>query len=146
MVAGAGVRWHLEWMETHVLVVDDEPDFVELITYGLEANGFRCSSAGNGMLGLDMARRLHPSAMVLDVMLPDLDGFTICEMIRKQPGLSGMPILMLTCLGGTLPRLNGLSSGADDYLVKPLKIPLLIDRIRLAVRLRSEAVNESNSA
>ena len=126
----------------HILVVDDEPDFVELVTYGLEANGFSCSSAANGMLGLDMARRLRPSALVLDVMLPDLDGFSICEMIRKQPGLSSMPVLLLTCLGGTLPRLNGISSGADEYLVKPLKIPLLIDRIRLAIRLRSEVESE----
>ena len=140
---GVTRSWHWESVETHVLVVDDEPDFVELISYGLEANGFRCSSAGSGMVGLDMARQLRPDTMVLDVMLPDLDGFTICEMIRERAFHERMPILMLTCLGGTLPRLNGISSGADDYLVKPLKIPFLIERIRLAVRLRSEEVGKS---
>jgi len=117
-------------MKKHVLIVDDEPDFLELIAHCLQANGFESSSARDGMEGLDKARRLRPDAVILDVMLPDLDGFTICEMLRNSKATCRIPVLMLTCLGGTLSRCNGIYSGANEYLTKPFKIPILIERLR----------------
>ncbi len=121
-------------MGRHVLVVDDEPDFAELMEHVLQANGFECSIAGSGLEALDKARKLKPDAVILDIMLPDLDGFTVCEMLRRHPGTSNLPILMLTCLGGAMCRLNGLSAGADDYLTKPFKVPDLISHIQSAIR------------
>ena len=124
-------------MELHVLVVDDEPDFVELVTHALQTKGFEVSSSFNGMDGMDKAVRLRPDALLLDVMLPDLDGFTVCEILRRQPAVSRMAVLMLTCLGGTLSRMNGMDAGADDYLTKPFQLPTLADRIRAAVQQRA---------
>jgi DNA-binding response OmpR family regulator len=126
-------------MDKHVLVVDDEVEFGELIAHGLKANGFECSLAVNGLEGLDKARRLHPDAVVLDIMLPDLDGFTICELLRRQPSTARIPVVMLTCLGGTMSRMNGLSSGADDYLTKPFKMADLVHSILGAMRHRHGA-------
>jgi DNA-binding response OmpR family regulator len=125
-------------MGKHVLVVDDEPELGELIAHGLKANGFECSLAVNGLDGLDKARRLHPDAVVLDIMLPDLDGFTVCEMLRRQPSTARIPVVMLTCLGGALSRMNGLSSGADDYLTKPFKMGDLVSSIRGVLQNRHD--------
>ncbi|MCU0787656.1 MAG: response regulator [Verrucomicrobia bacterium] len=124
-------------MGLHVLVVDDEPDFVELVAHTLQAKGFEVSSSLGGMDGMDKAVRLRPDALLLDVMLPDLDGFTVCEILRRQPAVSHMAVLMLTCLGGTISRMNGIDAGADDYLTKPFQLPTLPDRIRTAVRQRA---------
>ena len=121
-------------MERHVLVVDDEPEFVELVAHVLTANGFRCSAASSGLEGLDQARKLRPDAMILDIMLPDLDGFTICEMLRRHPDTERIPVLMLTCLGGTMSRLNGFSVGASEYLTKPVKMPYLVSRIESLIQ------------
>lgn len=126
-------------MGRHVLVVDDEPDFVELIVHVLQANGFECSVACSGLEALDKARELRPDAVILDIMLPDLDGFTICEMLRRHPGTSRTPVLMLTCLGGSMCRLNGLSAGADEYLTKPFKMPDLVARLQKAIQRRTRA-------
>lgn len=125
-------------MSTHVLVVDDDPDFVELMTHGLRANGFECSEAFNGMDALDKAREVRPDAVVLDIMLPDLDGFTICEMLRRDAAHSRIAVLMITCLDGQMSRLNGLSAGADAYLPKPVRIPDLITHVRTAIQRRKE--------
>jgi len=124
-------------MEPRVLVVDDEPDFVELMTHGLGANGFECASACTGLEGLEKARAFRPDAILLDVMLPDLDGFTVCEMFRRQPATERVPVLMLTCLGGTMSRFHGLAAGADDYLTKPLKMAELISHLRVAIERRA---------
>ena len=124
-------------MGLHVLVVDDEPDFLELIAHGLKANGFECSEAFNGMQALEKAREGKPDVVILDIMLPDLDGFTICEMLRRHPSTSTIPVLMLTCLGGAMSRLNGLSAGADDYLTKPFKMADLVSHLRTAIEHRA---------
>jgi DNA-binding response OmpR family regulator len=119
-------------------VVDDERDFLELISHGLERDGFRCTVARDGLDGLTKARETLPDAIVLDVMLPDLDGFTVCEMLRKQPSTARIPVVMLTCLGGTMSRLNGLSSGADQFMSKPFKMHELITSIETAITRRRE--------
>jgi DNA-binding response OmpR family regulator len=128
-------------MANHVLVVDDEPEFLELITHGLRANGYECSEAENGMEALQSAREQRPDAVMLDVMLPDLDGFTICEMLRRNPDNHGTAVLMMTCLNGQMSRLNGLSAGADAFLTKPVKIHDLVSHVRRAIRRRAELLS-----
>jgi DNA-binding response OmpR family regulator len=135
------MTWHLSVVDLKVLVVDDEPDFVDLIVHGLQANGIECLEATNAMQALEKARDLVPDAVILDIMLPDLDGFTVCEMLRRQPSTARIPVVMLTCLGGTVSRLNGLSAGADDYLTNPFKIPELISHLHSAIRHRAELMD-----
>jgi DNA-binding response OmpR family regulator len=127
-------------MSAHVLLVDDEPDFLDLMAHGLRANGFECSTAGTGMEALARARQLKPDAVVLDIMLPDLDGFTICEMLRRHSATARIPVVMLTCLGGAMSRLNGLAAGADDYLTKPFKMPELVSHLHTAIEQRRQTV------
>lgn len=96
-----GLVWHVQGMPLRILVVDDKPDFVDWMMHGLRANGIECLAAFTGMEALDAARLVKPDAVMLDSLLPDLDGFTVCEMLRRHPATVGMPVLMLTCLGGS---------------------------------------------
>lgn len=130
-------------MVTKVLVVDDEPDFVELIAHGLQANGFHCSEAFSGMEALAKARKVKPDAVILDIMLPDLDGFTVCEMLRRDPLNSNIAVLMMTCLNGQMSRFSGLAAGADDYLTKPVKLADLVSHVRSSIRRRAERASTS---
>ena len=131
-------------MATRVLVVDDEPDIVELLSHNLESEGFEVFRAAAGMEALNEARKHLPDLIILDLMLPDLDGFSICEILRCQPSTAGIPVVLLTAMAGELPRLHGFESGAADYCVKPVRMADLKERIRCLmeardVRLESEA-------
>src|SRR4051812_33785005 len=102
-----------------VLLVDDDPDMLELLNHNFRNAGFTVATAANGMEGLHRARRILPDIIVLDLLLPDLDGISVCEILRKQPSTASIPILMLTAVAGQLSRLAGLEAGADAYLTKP---------------------------
>ena len=117
-------------MSAKVLVVDDERDFVELVTYNLQLHGYEVVSAGGGIEALNQARKHHPDLIVLDLMLPDLDGFSICEILRCQPSTANIPVLMLTAMAGELLRLQGMEVGAIDYLTKPIRPRDLLQRVR----------------
>jgi len=134
-------------MGEHILVVDDEPEFGQLVEYGLEATGYSCTLALTGDDGLKLARQLKPAAIILDVMLPDLDGFTICEILRRNTATADIPVLLLTCLGGTISRIHGISAGADAYVTKRFKMADLLDQLRGVIRARrdSEVLLESRT-
>jgi DNA-binding response OmpR family regulator len=117
-----------------VLLVDDDPDMLELLSTHFAEAGFTVLTAANGIQGLHGARRHLPDLIVLDVFLPDLDGLSVCEILRRQPSTARIPILMLTALGGQLSRLAGLESGADDYVIKPVRPRDLVRRATLLVR------------
>ncbi|MBS7564422.1 response regulator transcription factor [Mucilaginibacter sp. Bleaf8] len=118
-----------------VLVVEDEPSVVSVLKRGLAEYGFETSIATNGLTGLQMALN-HPfDLVVLDVMLPDMDGIQICHRIREQN--PALPILMLTALDSTENVVTGLDSGADDYMVKPFKMAELAARLRTLMRRRT---------
>jgi two-component system, OmpR family, copper resistance phosphate regulon response regulator CusR len=118
-----------------ILLVEDEPNVVSVIKRGLTEHGYEVSTASNGLTGLQMALS-HPFEMViLDVMLPALDGIQICKRIREKD--QNVPILMLTALNSTDNIVTGLDSGADDYMVKPFKIAELAARLRTLLRRRS---------
>ncbi len=114
-----------------VLVVDDERFIVEMLTMGLTYEGFEVSVARTGFDALDQARSNHPDLVVLDVMLPGIDGIEVCKRLRAQGDLG---ILMLTARGELEDRIQGLDSGADDYLVKPFSFKELMARVRAILR------------
>ena len=102
-----------------ILVVDDEQDMLDLITYNLVEQGYEAETALNGLAALKKVRRDRPDLVVLDLMLGDLDGFSVCEILRQEPCSSRIPVLANTAYGGELPRVNALEAGADDFLPKP---------------------------
>jgi DNA-binding response OmpR family regulator len=123
----------MEVTAPRILVVDDEPPIVELVTGYLEREGWTVSSAGDGVAALDAARALAPDIVVLDVMLPGLDGIEVCRRLRT---FSGAYVLMLTARSEEIDRIVGLTVGADDYLVKPFSPRELVARIKALLRRR----------
>jgi DNA-binding response OmpR family regulator len=126
-------REYLEEMErpVRILVVDDEPFIVEMLTMGLNYEGFEVSVARTGFEALDQARSVRPDLVVLDIMLPGIDGIEVCKRLRQQ---GNMGILLLTAKGELEDRIEGLDSGADDYLVKPFSFKELMARVRAILR------------
>ncbi|HEV2236366.1 MAG TPA: response regulator transcription factor [Ktedonobacterales bacterium] len=118
----------------HLLVVDDEHAIVDFIRLGMRYEGFRVSAAADGRSGIEMAQRLTPDVIILDVMLPDLDGLQVCQRLRAQPATAHIPILMLTAKDEVRDRVSGLESGADDYLTKPFSFEELLARVRALLR------------
>ena len=120
-------------MAHRVLVVDDEADIVELVRYNLELDGHDLFCARNGMEALNQARKHLPDVILLDLMLPDMDGFSICEILRCQPSTANIPVIMLTAMAGEMPRLHGFEVGASDYCLKPIRLRDLRDRVRSVI-------------
>jgi DNA-binding response OmpR family regulator len=114
-----------------VLLVEDDVTLAETVKYNLEREGYTVLHAGDGMLALEIARREQPDILVLDIMLPRLDGFSVCRMLRKE---SAVPIIMLTARQDEYDRIAGLEMGADDYLPKPFSMGELHARIRAILR------------
>ena len=116
-----------------ILLIEDDEGIAEPLIFGLQAEGMKVLHAPNGAQGLALARSEHPAAILLDVMLPDTDGFAICRTLRRE---SATPILMLTARGQEMDRVMGLELGADDYIVKPFSFRELLARVRAALRRR----------
>jgi two-component system response regulator RpaA len=127
-----------------ILVIDDDIAIAELIKVNLDLLGHQVSTANDGMKGLALAQQNRPDLIVLDVMMPDLDGFTVCQRLRQNAATAGIPVLMLTALGMTKDKVKGFDSGADDYLTKPFEIPELQVRVRALLR-RAGSVPQSAS-
>jgi two-component system, OmpR family, phosphate regulon response regulator PhoB len=117
-----------------ILVVDDEPDITALVAYHLARSGYRVSTASSGTEALQAAREEQPALVVLDLMLPELSGFEVLERMRADRALSDTPVLMLTARREEPDRVQGLSLGADDYLVKPFSPQELVLRVRNILR------------
>lgn len=117
-----------------VLVVDDEEPLREFLSDALEDNGYRVRTAGTGEEGLRMALAENPDVILLDVALPDTDGYALCRALRQKNTLRTKPILMLTVLNDSRHELLGLKAGADDYLTKPIDVPRLLARVGTAIR------------
>jgi len=108
-------------MAPRILIVDDEEDIVEYISYNLQLEGYEVFRAGNGMEALNQARLHLPDLILLDLMLPDMDGFSVCEILHCQPSTANIPVIVLTAMAGELPRLHGFEVGAADYCLKPVR-------------------------
>jgi two-component system phosphate regulon response regulator PhoB len=113
-----------------ILVVDDEPDAVELISFNLKNAGFEVVTADDGAAALRKARSAVPDLIVLDLMLPEIDGLEVCKLLRHDPTTTAIPILMLTAKASEVDRILGLELGADDYVTKPFSPRELVLRIR----------------
>ena len=134
----------MEQRPSRILVVDDEPPIVELVTGYLERDGWSVTSAGDGLEALEAARRLDPDVVILDVMLPGLDGIEVCRRLRA---FSDAYVLMLTARGEEIDRIMGLTVGADDYLVKPFSPRELVARIKALLRRpRASAGSQGGAA
>jgi DNA-binding response OmpR family regulator len=121
-------------MAKTVLVIDDEPELVKLIDYNLTKAGYLVLTAADGESGLAAARRHAPDAVVLDVMMPGVDGLEVCKRLRQEPQTAGVPILMLTAKAEEADRVLGLELGADDYLTKPFGVRELQARVKALLR------------
>jgi phosphate regulon transcriptional regulator PhoB len=117
-----------------VLVVEDEPDIRQLIVHHLEREGFRCRQAATGAEALRAVRASTPDLVVLDLMLPEVDGLEVCRRVRGETATAAVPIIMLTAKGDEVDRVVGLELGADDYVAKPFSPKELIARVRAVLR------------
>ena len=124
---------------TKLLVVDDEPDFVELVAFNLRHEGFEVLTATNGWEAIELARSDLPDLILLDLMLPDFDGFAVCEMLRLRSSTAAIPIILLTAWISDESRRLGLELGANDYVTKPFSPRELMQRVNRVLE-RSEAI------
>ena len=122
--------------EGTILVIEDDADIRNLLHFNLEKEGFTSIEAGDGVTGLAMAREQKPSLVLLDLMLPGMDGFEVCRRLGSSPDTAEIPVLMLTARGEEMDRVVGLSLGADDYVVKPFSVRELMLRVRAVLRPR----------
>jgi two-component system, OmpR family, alkaline phosphatase synthesis response regulator PhoP len=129
----------------HILVVEDEDDIQELVRYNLAKEGYRVAQALSGEEGFKAAKSSNPDLIVLDLMLPGLDGLEICRLLKADPKTSHTPIVMLTAKGEESDVVSGLELGADDYITKPFSPKVLVARLRAVLRRKAkESVDEAS--
>jgi len=126
-----------------ILIVDDEKDIVDLIAYNLEKEGFFTVKAYDGDSALQIIRTKKPDLIILDLMLPKMNGLDVCKSVRRDPETAGLPIIMLTAKNDEVDKVTGLEVGADDYVTKPFSVKELIARVRGLLRRLKE--NETSS-
>lgn len=121
-----------------ILIVDDEKDIVKLLEYNLKKEGFRTVTAYDGSEALEKAGHEHPDLILLDVMLPEVDGLEVCKQIKKDPGMRAIPVIMLTARSQETDKVIGLELGADDYVTKPFGVRELLARVKARLRRTHE--------
>lgn len=121
-------------MTGNVLIVDDENSIRELIKFNLQKEGFSVSEADNGRSAVQMVRQDKPDLLLLDLMLPEIDGLEVCRILKNQPETSGIPIIMLTAKADEIDKIIGLELGADDYMTKPFSPRELLARVKAVLR------------
>ena len=131
-------------MKPKILLVDDEPDALEVLGFKLREAGFLPLFAKDGARALTLARDEHPDLIVLDLMLPEVDGLEVCKILRRDPALANLPILMLTARAAEMDRVLGLELGADDYVTKPFSPRELVLRIRKLLARRQGGEEPAN--
>lgn len=124
----------MEYKDIRILLVDDEEDILEIVGYNLEQEGFEVLTAKNGKQAIKIAKKAQPQLIIMDVMMPEIDGIEACERIRAIPELSQTIITFLTARGEDYSQLAGFEAGADDYITKPIKPKLLISKIKALLR------------
>jgi two-component system alkaline phosphatase synthesis response regulator PhoP len=125
-----------------VLVVDDEQDLLDLIEYNLKKEGYNVVKAENGVEGIKAAREHRPNLVLLDIMMPKMDGIETCEQLRADPELKNIPIIFLTARSDEKTEIEGLDKGADDFITKPISTTKLLSRINAVLRRFEDAEEE----
>jgi len=129
-----------------ILLVDDEPDILEIVGYNLSQEGYQISKAINGKDAIAKARKEMPQLIIMDVMMPEMDGMEACENIRKIPELAHVIITFLTARGEDYSQVAGFDAGADDYITKPIKPKLLVSKVKaLLRRLKDDEAKNSET-
>ena len=121
-----------------ILLVDDEPDILEILSYPLKNEGFQVYTASNGLEAIKLAKDIKPHLIVLDVMMPEMDGIEACEIIRKDTKISNTLITFLSARGEDYSKIAGFNAGADDYITKPIKPKVLVSKVKSLLRRISE--------
>ena len=117
-----------------ILLVDDEPDILEILSYPLKNEGFQVHTANNGLEAINIAKDIQPHLIVLDLMMPEMDGIEACEIIRKDPKISNTLITFLSARGEDYSKIAGFNAGADDYITKPIKPKVLVSKVKSLLR------------
>lgn len=121
-----------------ILLVDDEPDILEIISYNLSSEGYQVFTAKNGAEGVAIAKKKIPHLIILDVMMPEMDGIEACEIIRNTPSLENTVITFLTARSEDYSLVAGFDAGADDYITKPIKPKVLVSKVKALLRRLKE--------
>ncbi|MGB4742069.1 MAG: response regulator transcription factor [Flavobacteriaceae bacterium] len=128
-----------------ILLVDDEPDILEILSYNLSAEGYQISTASNGVEAVIKAKKHLPHLIIMDVMMPEMDGIEACEKIRILPQLKDTIITFLTARGEDYSQVAGFEAGADDYITKPIKPKVLVSKIKSLLRRLNDESSKVNS-
>jgi two-component system alkaline phosphatase synthesis response regulator PhoP len=127
-----------------ILLVDDEADILEFLSYNLKKEGFQVSTANDGLEAIEKAKKFHPHLIILDVMMPEMDGIETCEKIRSLPEFSDVLISFLTARGEDYSQIAGFEAGADDYINKPIKPKVFISRVKALLKRAGRISDDSN--
>jgi len=127
--------------DIRILLVDDEPDILEIVKYNLSSEGYEVFTAKNGVEGVAKAKKKKPHLIILDVMMPEMDGIEACEIIRNTSGLENTIITFLTARGEDYSQVAGFDAGADDYITKPIKPKVLVSKVKALLRRLKEDSN-----
>lgn len=125
-----------------ILLVDDEPDILEIVNYNLASEGYEVFTAKNGVEAVAKAKKKQPHLIILDVMMPEMDGIEACEIMRSTPGLENTIISFLTARGEDYSQVAGFDAGADDYITKPIKPKVLVSKVKALLRRLKEDKSE----
>jgi len=128
-----------------ILLVDDEPDILEIVGYNLSSGGYQVFTASNGLEAIEIAKEQKPSLIILDVMMPKMDGIEACEQLRKLPELSNTIITFLTARNEDYSQVAGFDAGADDYITKPIKPKVLLSKVKGLLRRTSVEKKDESS-
>nr|WP_298793445.1 response regulator transcription factor [uncultured Allomuricauda sp.] len=128
----------METKDIKILLVDDEPDILEIVSYNLSAEGYQVYTAKNGVEAVAKAKKKNPHLIILDVMMPEMDGIEACEIIRRTPGLENTIVTFLTARGEDYSQVAGFDAGADDYITKPIKPKVLVSKVKALLRRLKE--------
>ncbi len=134
----------MEKKDIKILLVDDEPDILEIVGYNLSAEGYKVFTAENGVEGVKKAKKEKPHLIILDVMMPEMDGIEACEQIRVIPELKDAVITFLTARGEDYSQVAGFEAGADDYITKPIKPKVLVSKVKALLRRYKEEEKQEN--
>ena len=129
-----------------ILIVDDEDDILEFLTYNIEKEGFEVHTAQNGIEAIKKTKQHKPHLVLMDVMMPEMDGIEACEKIRQLPGFDNVIIAFLTARGEDYSQIAGFDAGADDYITKPIKPKVLVSRIKALLKRYKEANFENEES